>query len=410
MLRILSAYFHGLVDVVRAFWHIVTLQHRNTYRSRIRIDAPRDKVWDLLVRSDVTYEGFNLRTLRRPDETGDGTILFDILAGGTARGLIAFRYLEMTPPSRLTVEYDRTRTTMLTGIGGDDWLRYDLAERPGRGTELAMTRRLTHLKAATRITAPMSLRSAGYMIKQQAEVEAGTRKAADRPLGQQLLWAPLAFASFAWMFGWVDALILMALIAIHEIGHALAMLAFGLGVSVISFIPFFGGVAAPKRAYQNEWQRAIVLLMGVGFSLPVAAGLLWAAHATADPVVAKAASLFAVVNGINLLPVPMLDGGGVASMLLRRFHRRLAQAVGVAMLAIVAGFAAWLADPMLWVLLALAVVSFVQVSALKIEDALPPISRGRAVVVAGLYIGLIAAYVVLSHAAIMFDVSLDIPA
>lgn len=209
------------------------------------------------------------------------------------------------------------------------------------------------------------------------------------------------------MFGWVDALILMVLIAIHEIGHALAMLYFGLGVSVISFIPFFGGVAAPKRHYQTQWQHAIVLLMGVGFSLPFAAALLWGAYATANPLVAKGASLFAVINGVNLLPVPMLDGGGVATMLLSRLHKRLAQAVGVLMLAALAALAAWLGDPIMWGLVALAAVSFVQVAALKIDEHLPRLSNARAVLVALLYIGLIAAYVALSLKAIGFEVELD---
>jgi uncharacterized protein YndB with AHSA1/START domain/Zn-dependent protease len=402
LVQFVLAFTQGMADLARAIWHMITRQRRNTYHATVSIAAPREKVWELLTRPDITYQSIGMRTISRA--VGDSGDIFhaEVILHGKSLGIVAFEYTERRPFDLLESRYIAEQTSAKMSIGADDFFRFRLSDGKNGRTVLRLSRELTHLTPSSRIAVPLAVRTTGYLVKQQAELEAGNRRPSS-PMRQQLVLAPLALVSFAWMLGWLDGLILMILIAIHEAGHALAMLYYGLGVRLISFIPFLGGAAAPKRYYDTEWQRAIVLLMGVGFSLPFTAALLWWAYQTFDPNVAKAASLFAIVNGVNLLPIPMLDGGGVSAMLLRRLHRWVAHAVAVAMLAGVAGLAIWINDPVLWVTFVMSIVCFVQITALKLDDRLAPTTRGRAVAIAVLYLGLIACYLALSIVAVRFE-------
>ena len=106
--------------------------------------------------------------------------------------------------------------------------------------------------------------------------------------------------------------------------------------------------------------------------------------------------LTAFINAFNLLPVPMLDGGGVASLLLQRVHPRIARSVGIFMLAGMVGLAIQSGDPILLIFVPLTLVAFVQTSALKIDAALQPMSRAGALAITLAYFSLIAVYVWLS--------------
>ena len=265
-----------------------------------------------------------------------------------------------------------------------------------------MSRELTHLVAATRISAPIGVRQALWLIKSQAEHEAGV-KSAVAPWWHQIFWAIAAFASFAWIFGWQDALLLMGVVAVHEVGHALAMLWFGLGVRFISFIPFFGGVAAPKRYYEDEWQKGIVALMGVGFSLPFTAGLLWYAIAYDHALAAHAAAMSAFVNGFNLLPIPGLDGSAVTQILLRPLPRIVGRIVQWLFLALFVAMAALINAPIVWVAVAFSVIVLVQSSSLKLDEHLGRLSWPGWLAVLVLLVGFFAAYVWLGYHAALLD-------
>lgn len=409
MLQFLIGYLMGAADVARAAWHILTRQTRNTYATSLTIGAPRAAVWALLTRTDQSYESVSLRTITRRDPDDASILVSEIIQRDRQVGFIAHEELERRPGEVYEVRYLPERTAGNIALGLDDRCRFTLRDAAAGGTDLTIERQLTHSRIGTRLVAPISVRSTAYLVKQQAELEAGATQPATPSLWrQQWFAAPLAFASFVWLFGWQDALIVMPLIAIHEIGHALAMLYFGLGVSMISFIPFFGGLAAPKRYYETQWQKLIVLLMGVGFSLPVTAALYWSARTTGDPMLAKAAGLFAFINGANLLPIPMLDGGGAVAILLRRAPRLVPQAISGLMMAAFAGWAATMNDPILWVLVAMSAVAFLQMSALKLDDRQPPLPTGRGIVGTLLYLGLVAAYAALGWAALgLGDVDAD---
>jgi Zn-dependent protease len=125
-------------------------------------------------------------------------------------------------------------------------------------------------------------------------------------------------------------------ILIHEIGHYLAMRAFGHRDASIVLIPFFGGATLGARPMSSRYEAAMVALAGPGFSAlfvlaaaPVAArgcdllrmdvGRLDALAVFSADLVGPTVGLVVLVllvlmiplNLINLAPVGMFDGGKV---------------------------------------------------------------------------------------------------
>jgi hypothetical protein len=99
----------------------------------------------------------------------------------------------------------------------------------------------------------------------------------------------------------------------------------GIPVHGIYLIPFFGGVAVPKTAYRSLGQLGFIALMGAGFSLVPTLALTGLYFATAEPWALHAALIFALINGLNLLPVYPLDGGLILNALLGSLSGRLAR-------------------------------------------------------------------------------------
>lgn len=155
----------------------------------------------------------------------------------------------------------------------------------------------------------------------------------------------LAFGSFAFLFGWLVALILSIAIVIHEFGHWLAMRMTGQPKPRIMLVPFFGGAAVPNHPYKTQFDRAFVALAGAGFSLLPCLAFLLGAIALGLPDVAKLgiglktaqfstgrgllglALIFAFLNALQLLPVLPLDGGHVLRSLIESTGARRARPV-----------------------------------------------------------------------------------
>ena len=394
----------SFADVVLAGWHIVTRQARNSYATTIDIAAPPDRVWDLLTRTDTTYVAANgMRSVQVPIEGRDNAFVATMTVGERQLGRIAIEHIELVPPSRLVVRYLREHSDRPDQLGAEDRCTMTLSDGANGGTRLAIARELTHLLAATRISAPMGVRMAAHLTKTQAEHEAGVKIAATGGWLQQVAWSVAALASFWLMFGWRDALVIATVVAVHEIGHALAMLRYGLGVRVISFIPFFGGVAAPRRYYQSQWQRGIVALMGVGFSLPPTVALLAVGFHVRSEDAAHWAAISAFVNGFNLLPCPGLDGSIAVQLLLGRAPALVGRAVAGLFFAALVGLAVLANDVMIWIVVAFSLLVMVQTMSLKLDQNLPPLTRRGTAALLVLFCLLLAAYVWLGIEAVRLE-------
>jgi len=192
---------------------------------------------------------------------------------------------------------------------------------------------------------------------------------AHQPQGQPLIWAVVStalLAGYLWyaMGSWIYPLAGVIGVFVHEFGHVLAFNALGMGPGRIFIVPFLGGAAAPRVAADTEWKDVLSSLAGPAFGLLAAAPFYGVFLATQDPIWLKGAWFIAVINLLNLVPAPPLDGSKALGPVLARVHPLLEKAalllVGVAV--VVWGFtqARSLMGLLFPVFIALAVFSYLR--------------------------------------------------
>jgi Zn-dependent protease len=217
------------------------------------------------------------------------------------------------------------------------------------------------LRPLTRAQAGATLRMAAEKSGALARFEAahGPAPAPQTVAGVPLTGPSLALfaagaASFMWLGGFWTGVALLFILVLHELGHVLAMRAYGDRTSAFYLIPFMGGVAIGQKPLASDWQLVVMVLAGPFAGLLTALAALGLHHLTDDDWFAAVALLAAFVNLFNLAPVPMLDGGQVMFALLRRYvpHGVLHWA-GIVLLLAAAALAAWLGSTLLLVLLGL---------------------------------------------------------
>jgi Zn-dependent protease len=129
----------------------------------------------------------------------------------------------------------------------------------------------------------------------------------------------IAVATAIWSLNF--ALILLAVIAVHEGGHFLAMLACGYRNLNVFFIPGLGGIATGHKESVPTWQAALIYLAGPlpGIVLAILA-LKWQRYLPDDSIWREPLASFSwislVINYLNLLPIVPLDGGRIVERLL----------------------------------------------------------------------------------------------
>ena len=146
-------------------------------------------------------------------------------------------------------------------------------------------------------------------------------------------------AGFLWFLtgSWVVAGAVLFGLFVHEYGHVLAMNRVGMGPARIYIIPFLGGLAKGQRAPNSEWHGVLVSLAGPAFGLLAMIPFVAVGLALKAPEWLMGAFFIAMINLLNLLPAPPLDGSKALGPVLTRVHPRLEQ---VALL-VVGGLAVW---------------------------------------------------------------------
>jgi Zn-dependent protease len=118
---------------------------------------------------------------------------------------------------------------------------------------------------------------------------------------------------YQFSFGWAGAAGFVFLILIHELGHVVANIRYGLRAGPPIFIPYVGAVINLRQNPPNARVEAIIGIAGpVAGTIAslVAFGIYLATHSE----IALVLSWFGfTMNLFNLLPVPPLDGGRVAA-------------------------------------------------------------------------------------------------
>jgi Zn-dependent protease len=374
-------------DLILGVFDFVTGNRRRRYETSIFVRAPREIVWAIVRSKDLMLGGVvPMRIITETVPGSPGHEKSRVIIG--QREMIMFtRCIDERPGEALLLELIAEGTDPAVVLGAGDRIGYALFDGDG-GTSLYLSRELTRTKWQAVITAPMGLRSGARRFKAKAEQVAGvpadqidaaiTAKPMDAPGSSSnfglspngLLLAAAAFASFSYLWGWQQALIITAIIVMHELGHALAMIIAGIPVKGVYLVPFFGGAAVAGAPYRSEGQIGFVALMGPGFSLIPTLALAYAANETDSDQLFKAAEISAFINLFNLVPIIPLDGGLVLKSALVSVSRSVAQAAGIA--GAMAGlYVAWLLrDPLLGVFVALGLLVTRQIKSNPVHDTM----------------------------------------
>ena len=409
-MTLLVEFFAILRDIVVALSQSFSGKGRRRYEHAILVEAPRSLVWRMLNSKDITYEGFvPMHVVAEPVQGHPDREVARIRFGQREMTMVT-RIARQVPEEVLILEVLAEGTDPAIIMGRDDFIGFFLADA-GAGTKLGFSRELEPAKLFAPVSVPLSLRAGARRYKATAErmAAAGDVETGEAASGQQappaktssfgltsngLLLAVAALASFSYLWGWQQALLISAIIILHELGHALAMLIVGIPVKGVYLVPFFGGAAIAGAPYRNEGQSGFVALMGPGFSLLSTVALAMAARESGNPTFKTAADMSAIINLINLAPIYPLDGGQVLKAVLVSMSRMLAQIAGLAGAA--AGF--WIAwrfrDPLLGFFMLLGLAATLQI---RKPSTVTPMRWPGALLLLFAFAATIAAYVAILY-------------
>jgi Zn-dependent protease len=310
----------GVSSLARAIVDILLGRRRRMYEAAVTIEAPRTIVWDTITAREATFKGLVPVMVKVAPSPGDPALLRGTVTMGEIVMPIVYREISGKPGEAGVIEILTEETDKRIAPGRDYYVAYTLTdETPGPATRLSIRHELTHSDFVGRIAIPIGVYQNARRMKSHCEKLAGKQAPAANRLRSALVTGALTYASFLYLFGWQSAAVLLALIFIHEAGHALAMRMVGQPVQGIYFVPFFGGVAVAGAPHRNQAERGFVALMGPGFSLITTAVfyLLWS-MSDGDPLLGELVLASAILNGLNLAPVLPLDGGHVIDAILSR--------------------------------------------------------------------------------------------
>jgi Zn-dependent protease len=151
---------------------------------------------------------------------------------------------------------------------------------------------------------------------------------------------------YALFFGWKFGVVFVLLILVHELGHYMTFRNFGISASLPFFIPGFGAFVAARGPAPSLTIEAIATLAGPVYGLAASGACYAVALSTHAPFWFAAAYVGFFLNGLNLLPVPPFDGGGIAAAI----DPRLWIAGVVAFVGFIVFFHLW-SSPFSWLFL-----------------------------------------------------------
>lgn len=329
----ISAFFCGLA--------VLSLPWRRTRKITMRtmIAAPPERVWKIYdYDPDDPHSAAlhsNIVSAERIQESPEIVESTLDLSGGHGTNLMILReeIVEQKAPeysaSRILAANDKPHP-----FGEDNLLVAEL-NQTGGGTLLTSRWRGETASLWQYIAVWRVLRRYYRKLKQLSETE----NLPPQPARGGFSWktaaiAVVALSSFVLLFSWIGALVLLAILVIHEFGHWLAFRMSGHPAPRIMLIPFLGGVAIGNHPHESRFDEAFCALMGPAFSILPVAALLVFITAVAPPtltavsgwlmiaqyldgpakyitVAAPLLLAFGALNALQLLPFLPLDGGQV---------------------------------------------------------------------------------------------------
>src|SRR5438477_2698221 len=132
--------------------------------------------------------------------------------------------------------------------------------------------------------------------------------------------AVISIVVYSYIFGWQFAVGLVALLFIHEMGHALVMKLKGIPVGGMIFIPMLGAAVFMRQMPKNAKDEAEVGIAGpIAGALAASVCLLFALQTPHVRTIWAPLAYFGFfINLFNLIPVLPFDGGRVLAAIDRR--------------------------------------------------------------------------------------------
>jgi Zn-dependent protease len=153
----------------------------------------------------------------------------------------------------------------------------------------------------------------GSLIEEPGRAPAAVSDTLVKGILKTTISMAVSIAVYAHMMGWPTAVGFVLLILVHEMGHVVANVAYGLPASAPLFIPFLGAVINLRKNPPNAKIEAIVGIAGPIAGTIGALGCFGWYLATHSMMALELSSFGFMINLFNLLPVPPLDGGRVAA-------------------------------------------------------------------------------------------------
>jgi len=145
-------------------------------------------------------------------------------------------------------------------------------------------------------------------FREQSRVPLPSRYAWSIGIATATVFAVVALVAWPWQV----ALSLVGVVVLHELGHAVAMLATGHRDVRVLFLPLVGAVTQGQRTRASLVADAVVLLAGPMPGLLLGLALL----PSESPGLQTFGRVAFVLNALNLLPVLPFDGGRLVALTL----------------------------------------------------------------------------------------------
>ena len=125
----------------------------------------------------------------------------------------------------------------------------------------------------------------------------------------------IAVGVYAIVFGWRYAVGIVAMLFLHEMGHFIAARQRGLDVGLPTFIPFVGAWTELKDRPHDAETDAYIALAGPLLGTVAAIGAYFLARDAGPGWLLAVSYTGFLLNLINMIPLPPLDGGRITAVL-----------------------------------------------------------------------------------------------
>eukprot|EP00588_Corethron_pennatum_P005372 CAMPEP_0194284744 /NCGR_PEP_ID=MMETSP0169-20130528/28467_1 /TAXON_ID=218684 /ORGANISM="Corethron pennatum, Strain L29A3" /LENGTH=238 /DNA_ID=CAMNT_0039030657 /DNA_START=11 /DNA_END=723 /DNA_ORIENTATION=- len=125
----------------------------------------------------------------------------------------------------------------------------------------------------------------------------------------------LSVGAYSTIFGLPYAAGMVGQLLVHESGHALVMMRYGIPFSPMVFVPFMGAVVSMEKLPRDAHQEAMIAFGGPVLGTVGAISISGAAHAMDSQLLFALADFGYMINLFNLLPIGSLDGGRICGAL-----------------------------------------------------------------------------------------------